>query len=94
VFDPALHRRDGPPGIALVPAPIEVLGGDTELDDEVAREIFRPTSPRFSCHRRIRAFSSWPMITRASEPPTKLRLVDNRAAAVRLDTFVVLGFSA
>src|SRR5271170_5347650 len=33
-----------------------------------------PTSPRFSCHRRIRAFSSWPMMMRASEPPMKWRL--------------------
>src|SRR2546430_6380874 len=30
-------------------------------------------SPRFSRHRRIRAASSLPMITRASEPPMKLR---------------------
>jgi hypothetical protein len=28
-------------GIALVPAPIEVLGHGAELDDQVVREIFR-----------------------------------------------------
>ena len=37
-----------------------------------------PTSPRFSCHRRIRAFSSWPMMMRASEPPMKSRRCPSR----------------
>jgi hypothetical protein len=32
-----------------------------------------PISPRFSCHRRIRAFSSWPMMILACEPPMKSR---------------------
>ena len=27
-------------GIGLIPAPIEVLGRDAELDDEIAREVF------------------------------------------------------
>ena len=36
-----LHRRDDLPGVALVPKPIETLGHDTELDDKVAREVFR-----------------------------------------------------
>ena len=29
------------PGIGLVPAPIEVLGDDPELDDEIAGEVLR-----------------------------------------------------
>jgi hypothetical protein len=41
VLDPRLYRRDRPPGVALVPDPIEVLGGEAELDDEVAGEILR-----------------------------------------------------
>ena len=32
-----------------------------------------PTSPRFFRGRRIRAFSPWPMMERASEPPMLLR---------------------
>jgi len=28
-------------GISLIPAPIEILGGQPELDDEVARQVFR-----------------------------------------------------
>jgi len=31
------------------------------------------TSPRFSCHSLTNALSSWPMMIRASEPPTKVR---------------------
>jgi hypothetical protein len=42
VLDPGLHRRDRPPGVALVPSPVEVLGGEAELDDEVARQVLRP----------------------------------------------------
>jgi hypothetical protein len=41
VLDPALDVTDDPPGIALVPGPIERLGGDPQLDDEIARQIFR-----------------------------------------------------
>ena len=41
VLDPGLHRRDRPPGVALVPGPVEVLGGEAELDDEVAGEVLR-----------------------------------------------------
>ena len=29
------------PGIALVPGPVERLGGDAELDDEILAEILR-----------------------------------------------------
>jgi hypothetical protein len=50
-----------------------VLGHHPDLDDEVCREVLRPDLPRFSCHSRIRAFSSCPMMIRASEPPMKLR---------------------
>ena len=30
-----------PPGVALVPGPIEVLGGEAELDNEVAGQVLR-----------------------------------------------------
>ena len=41
VFDPALNIFDDPPGIALVPGAVERLGGDAELHDEVAGQVFR-----------------------------------------------------
>jgi hypothetical protein len=71
VLDPGLHVLDGVAGVAFVPLSVEVLGHEAELDDEVGREVLRPDLPRFSFHRRIRALSSWPMMTRASEPPMK-----------------------
>jgi hypothetical protein len=37
---------------------IEFLSGDPEVDNEVAGQVLRLTSPRFSCQRRIRAASS------------------------------------
>ena len=37
----ALDVGDDLAGIAFVPAAIEVLGGEPELDDEVAREVLR-----------------------------------------------------
>jgi hypothetical protein len=42
VLDPGLHRRDGPPGVALIPNTVEVLGRQAELDDQVAGEVLRP----------------------------------------------------
>jgi hypothetical protein len=41
IADPALDVLDGMPGRALVPAPIEGLGGYPELDDEVIRVVWR-----------------------------------------------------
>jgi hypothetical protein len=35
-----LDAFDGPPGIALIPEPIEVLGHQAELDDEVVGQVF------------------------------------------------------
>ncbi len=36
-----LNVDDDLPGLGLVPAPIELLGNDTELDDEVAGQVLR-----------------------------------------------------
>ena len=73
VPNPPLDVRDDLTGISLVPTPVEVLGDEPELDDEVAREVLRlglaallPPEPR-------RAASSSPMMIRASEPPMKQR---------------------
>src|SRR5665811_1124687 len=39
--DPPLHVLDGVAGIALIPAPVEVLGHGPKLDDQIIREILR-----------------------------------------------------
>ena len=39
--DPLLDIGDDPPSIGLVPAPVELLGGETELDDEIAGQVLR-----------------------------------------------------
>jgi hypothetical protein len=41
VIEPLLDIRDDLASIGLVPAAIEVLGRDPELDDEVARQVLR-----------------------------------------------------
>ena len=38
---PTLHLGDNLTGIALVPVPVEMLGHDPELDDQVGGEVFR-----------------------------------------------------
>jgi hypothetical protein len=43
MIDSRLDRGDGVPGVALVPATIEVLGDDAELDYEVRREVLQTT---------------------------------------------------
>ena len=35
MLNPPLHVLDGVTGVALVPAPVEVLGDGAELDDQV-----------------------------------------------------------
>ena len=39
VVDPPLHLLDGVTGVALIPAPVEVLGCGAELDDQAAGEV-------------------------------------------------------
>jgi hypothetical protein len=79
--DPAQHRvlnlalniGDDLAGIALEPAPIEVLGRRPDLDHQIVGEVFGFSLSRFSRQSRRRARSSSPMMTRASEPPMKAR---------------------
>jgi hypothetical protein len=78
-----LDIRDDLAGIGLVPAPVQVLGGQPELDDEIAGKVLRPDLARFSRQSRIRAASSSPMMIRASEPPMKVRLLPTRALFLR-----------
>ena len=39
--DPLLDVRNHLPGIGLIPAPVQVLGHQTKLDDEVPRKVLR-----------------------------------------------------
>ena len=39
MLDPALDVADDPSGIALIPASVERLGGDAELDDEIVGKV-------------------------------------------------------
>jgi hypothetical protein len=39
--DPALYVGQCLPRIGLIPAPIEVFGDDSKLDDEVAGQVLR-----------------------------------------------------
>jgi hypothetical protein len=41
MLDLSLHLRDDLPGVALEPVPIEGLGHDTKLDDEIPGEVLR-----------------------------------------------------
>src|SRR6516162_2694101 len=41
VLDPPLHLRNDVPGIALEPMPVEGLGHQANLDDEIVGEILR-----------------------------------------------------
>ena len=41
VLDPPLHLRNDVPGSALEPMPIEGLGHEAKLDDEIVREVLR-----------------------------------------------------
>ena len=41
MVDPFLDIGDDLPGIGFVPAPIEVLGDNAELNDEVAGQVLR-----------------------------------------------------
>ena len=70
---PALHVCYGLSCVALIPAPIELLGYPPELTMRFPERSSGTISPRFSSQRRRRAASSLPIITRASEPPMKVR---------------------
>jgi hypothetical protein len=41
MLEPALHVLDGKASVALIPAPVEVLGDRPKLDDQIVGEIFR-----------------------------------------------------
>jgi len=69
--DSALHIINDLAGIALIPAPVQVLSRKPELDDEIAGQILRLDLAALLMPCRMRAASSLPMMIRASEPPMK-----------------------
>jgi hypothetical protein len=71
--DMPLDVVDGLAGVALVPAPIEVLGDHPELDDQVVGQVIGVGLAALFGQRRRRAASSVPVTIRASEPPMKVR---------------------
>jgi hypothetical protein len=81
VPDLFLDIGDGLAGIGLMPAPVQVLRGEPELDDEVARKVLRldltsflppePEQGRF-----------------VSEPPMKVRLLPRRALFLRYSDMI------
>ena len=73
MLNPALDVADDPSGIALVPGPVERLGGDAELDDQIVAEVRRlGLAALFLPQPDQRRFVSAHDI-RASEPPMKRR---------------------
>src|SRR5262249_41792383 len=74
VLDEALYVADAPSRVALVPGSIELFGCGSELNNEMFPDRSSGSaSPRFSRQRRMSAASSFPMMMRACEPPTKNR---------------------
>ena len=69
--DLPLDVGDDLTGIGLVPAPVQLLGRQPELDDEVAGEVLRLGLAALFPPQPDRAASSLPMMIRASEPPMK-----------------------
>src|SRR5207253_3569038 len=73
VLDPPLHLRNDVPGIALEPMPVEGLGHEAKLDDEIVGKVLKLGLAAFLAPQAQQSSLSLPMITRASEPPMKLR---------------------
>jgi len=69
--DAPLYIYQHLPGVGLIPTPVQVLGRDAKLNDQIAREVLRLVSPLFSRQRWRRARSSLPTMMWASDPPTK-----------------------
>jgi hypothetical protein len=75
--DPLLDRGDGMPGVSLVPARLRSSVTTPSRTMRFAEKSSGPTSPRFSCHSRIRAFSSCPMRHDGSWHMNLIRLVQS-----------------
>src|SRR5262249_10107662 len=74
VPNPALEVGDVPAGVALVPSPVELLGGGPELYDEVPGEVLRLNlapllAPKADQSRLVAAHDN-PGVRAADEGPT------------------------
>src|SRR5947209_4543980 len=85
-----LPLADPVAGLPFVPGAVELLGRKPELNHEFADRSAGLASPRFSCHSRMSAVSSPPMMTRASDPPTKWARSEKPAGSRDLDIAVVI----
>jgi len=93
--DPALDVGDGAPRIALIPSPVERLGGDAELDDEVIAEIFRLGLaalflPQPVQGRLVRAHNDPRVRPADEEPPVQLCRMRSRDEIVQGEFHVSL----
>ncbi len=70
---PSLNVPERVSGISLVPMPIKGLGHDPELDDEIAGEVLGLGFAALLSPEAEQRIFIWPMMMRASEPPTKDR---------------------
>jgi hypothetical protein len=73
VPQPVLDAFDDLTGVALVPMPVEGLGHEAKLDDEVAGQVLRLGLAPFLLPQAEEGCLVAPMITLASEPPIKWR---------------------
>jgi len=71
--DLPLHIGKNLPGINLIPVPVQVLGRQTELNDEVAGEILWLDLAALLPPEPEEGGFIAPMIIRASDPPMKQR---------------------
>jgi len=69
--DLLLDVGDHLPGIGLVPAAIELLGGKSELNHEIAGEVLRLNFPAFLPPQPDQRLFVIAHNDRASEPPIK-----------------------
>ena len=76
---PLLDVGDDPPGVGLVPAPVQLLGGEAELHDQIAGQVrWLNVAPLFPPQTKQRA-----LIVTQDDPG--VRAADERAA-IRIDS--------
>ena len=73
--DLPLDVRDDLTGVGLVPAPVQLLGGRAELNDQVAGQVLWLNLAAFFPPQPQQDGLVIPMMIRASEPPMKERRV-------------------
>jgi hypothetical protein len=82
--DVALNVSDDLPGIGLVLLPVQLLGHDPKLDDEIAGQVLRLSLAALLPPQPHQGGFTSPVVIRAPEPPCKPRfyLIVRRAGSV------------